>query len=248
MGWVEMWNRHLIPSVAAWAAIMSAGEAAWADPLIVGYIERPAYAWNEGGTAKGLFVDIARDVLARAGVDYRFEALPPKRMLKIVKEGGNICLLGNFKTVEREAYASFTKPIFQNRPIGVVVLKERAADFARHQTLASLTASPDLRLGYVDGFSYGSAMDAVIGAMAGPKISVGSTQAGMISMLVAGRFDYMLADHEEWEALAHAVNVPADRLDVLSFPDLPEGNKRHLMCGKAVPGEVIEKINAAIDR
>lgn len=238
--------RHLIPIIACVVALVSVGEAASAEPLVVGYIERPAYAWSEEGKARGLFVDIARDILARAAIDYRFEALPPKRMLKSVKEGGPICLLGNFKTPEREAYAVFTKPIFQNRPIGVLITKDRAAAFARHKTLAELTASTDLRMGLVDGFSYGAAMDAVIGRMAGPKIPVGSSPSGMISMLVAGRFDYMLADHEEWEALAHSVNVSASRLDVLSFPDLPEGNKRYLMCSKSVPGEVIERINRAI--
>ena len=164
-----------------------------AGPLIVGFIERPAYSWQEDGEAKGLFVDIARDILTRAGIAYRFQPLPPKRMLKSVEDGmEEICIVGNFKTAEREKFAVFTKPIYQNKPIGILIRKDRAPDFAPHKSLAALTASPTLRLGYIDGFSYGSAVDAFLTKMTGGKISRVTTQTGMVSMLAGDRFDYMV--------------------------------------------------------
>jgi polar amino acid transport system substrate-binding protein len=236
--------------LAAWLPLVFSafsGQAAGAEPLIIGFIERPAYSWQGEGRAEGLFVDIARDILTRAGIAHRFQPLPPKRMLKSVQEGREaICVLGNFKTAEREAYSVFTRPIYQNKPIGILTLKERADAFAPFKTLRELTASPDLRLGYIDGFSYGNAVDAVIGAMAGNKVSRSSTQAGMVTMLAGNRFDYMLADQEEYEALARAVSVPVESLRLLTFPDLPEGNKRYLMCSKAVPRAIIDRIDAAI--
>lgn len=70
----------------------------------------------------------------------------------------------------------------------------------------------------------------------------------MVSMLAAGRFDYMFADQEEYEALATAVNIPPESLRLLTFPDIPEGNKRRLMCSKAVPKETIDRINSVIAR
>ncbi|CAA7627911.1 hypothetical protein MCP1_80027 [Candidatus Terasakiella magnetica] len=118
--------------------------------------------------------------------------------------------------------------------------------FAPYKSLAELTASPVLRLGYIDGFSYGSSVDAFIAKMTGMKISRGTTQPGMVSMLAGERFDYMFADQEEYEAVARAANIPPESLRLLVFPDVPEGNKRYLMCNKAVPRNTIDRIDAAI--
>jgi polar amino acid transport system substrate-binding protein len=223
------------------------GRSAWAEPLVIGFIERPAYAWQQDGQAKGLLVDIARSIVTRAGIDHQFQAFPPKRVLKSVEEGREeLCILGNFKTPEREAYAVFTKPVYQNKPIGILILKDRMDAFAPFKTLAELTASPTLRLGYIDGFSYGNAVDAFIAGMTGTKISRGTSQTGMVGMLASGRFDYMLADQEEYEELAKAAKIPPENVRLLTFPDVPEGNKRYLMCSKAVPRQTIERINAAI--
>lgn len=218
-----------------------------AETLIVGFIDRPAYSWQQDGKAHGLFIDIARDILTRAGIDHQFRPLPPKRMLKDVEEGKEpLCVVGNFKTPEREAYAVFTKPIYQNKPIGILINRRQEPAFTPYRTLGELTAAPNLRLGYIDGFSYGNAVDAFIGKMTGTKISRVTTQSGMVGMLAAGRFDYMFADQEEYEALALAVNVAPETIRLLTFPDVPEGNKRHLMCSKAVPRHIIERIDAAI--
>ena len=223
------------------------GQTVQAGQLVIGFIERPAYSWQQDGQAAGLFVDIARGVLTRAGIDHQFQALPPKRMLKSVEEGREeICVLGNFKTPEREAYAVFTKQIYQNKPIGILISRDRIEAFAPYKTLADLTGSSTLRLGYIDGFSYGSAVDAFVARMTGTKISRGTTQTGMVSMLASGRFDYMFADQEEYEALAGAAKISPESVRLLTFPDVPEGNRRYLMCSKAVPRQTIDRINAAI--
>ncbi|KAF0223379.1 MAG: ABC transporter substrate-binding [Rhodospirillaceae bacterium] len=64
--------------------------------------------------------------------------------------------------------------------------------------------------------------------------------------LAAGRFDYMFADQEEYEALARAVNVPPESLRMFTYPDVPEGNQRRMMCSKAVPKAIVDRIDAAI--
>ena len=183
-----MGKKRILSAILPGVLAVLGCQAALAGPLVVGIIERPAYAWQQDGQAAGLLVDIARGILTRAGIDYQFQAQPPKRMLKSVEEGREqICVLGNFKTPEREAYAVFTKPIYQNKPIGILITRDRVEAFAPYKTLADLTASPTLRLGYIDGFSYGSAVDAFIAGMAGTKISRGTTQTGMVAMLASGR-------------------------------------------------------------
>jgi len=223
--------------------------AAHAETLTIGFVERPGYATAaEGdGQARGLLVDITRDILTRAGIQPRFVAMPQKRLLKIIESGGErICNLGGFKTPDRAAYSVFTKPIYRSRPISVVILAERAAAFAPFRTLAELTAAPNLNLGYMEGFSYGPYPDRLIATMSGAKSARVIALAQMVGMLAAGRFDYLFADSEIYEALANAGKIDPGKFRLLSFPDVPEGNWRYLMCSKAVSKDVIDRIDAAI--
>jgi polar amino acid transport system substrate-binding protein len=241
-----MANRF-IPSAAVAIMMTSTASSSAAGPLVVGFIDRPAYSWQEDGQPKGLLIEIARDILTRAGIEYQLRPLPPKRMLKSVEEGREeICVLGNFLTAEREAYAVFTRPIYQNKPIGILVETRRAALFEPFKTLAALTASPELRLGHIDGFSYGAAVDGFIVRMRGPKMSRAVTQTQMVGMLAMNRFDYMFADQEEFQALIRANGLDPADFRLLVLPDVPAGNTRYLMCSKAVPAATIDRINAAI--
>lgn len=199
------------------------------------------------GTAKGLLVDIARDVLAHARVSYQFDALPQKRLVDSIQKGDTqLCALGLFKNPERMAYATFTKPIYQNKPIGVLVAAARAEAFAPYKTLAELSAAPALSLTYVEGFSYGPYVDGLTAKMGENKQARVIPPANLVSMLNIGRIDYMFADPEEYEALAASVTIDPARLRLLSFPDIPAGNQRYLMCSKAVPKDVMDRIDAAI--
>lgn len=232
-------------ALTALTAIAPTGAAA-AESLVIGFVERPAYAYMEAGRPRGLLIERAREVLDRAGIEYRFEPLPARRMAKTVRSRPDFCLIGNFRTPEREQYAQFSRPLFRNRPIGILVTAARRAEIQSRGSLAALTASPGLRLGYVDGFSYGAGIDAVVSAMSGPKVPVSAGPAEMVRLLAAGRFDYMFADHEEWEALAQASKVPTAALAVLNFPDQPAGNTRHFMCSRKLAPGLLTRIDAAI--
>ena len=58
----------------------------------------------------------------------------------------------------------------------------------------------------------------------------------------------MFADQEEYVALAQAAHIPPETFTLLTFPDVPEGNRRYLMCSKSVPKDTLTRIDAAIGR
>jgi len=219
-----------------------------AEPVRIGFVERAGYAYVDQGTPKGLLVDIAAKILSAAKVDFSFEALPQQRLVATNKDGTEpVCALGMFKNAERESFAVFTKPIYKNQPIGVLVLTSKKSNFAKFPTVADVVNDPNLTLGEINGFSYGGFVDDLISKMAGKKYTASVTPALLVSMLNAERIDYMFADPEEYEALADAVKVDRSAVTLLHFKDIPEGNQRYLMCSKAVPQATINKINTVIE-
>jgi len=97
----------------------------------------------------------------------------------------------------------------------------------------------------VDGVSYGADLDERI-AKAGNQIMRRTvTTTNMIQMLAANRFNYMLADRNDW---GHMRAHYKEMASVIQYdvPDLPAGLKRYILCSRAVPPSVIERLNQAI--
>lgn len=240
------WSSHLVSAI--FIASVAFSSSARAEQLTVAFVDRAGYSFDENGTAKGFMIDIARKIASRAGLEFSFQALPQGRAIKALKDKTpDFCLLGLFKNPEREEFATFTKPIYKNKPIGVLVSSAQKAKFAKYSTLADLLSAQDLNLGMVTGFSYGKTIDDMVAKMAGKKENANVTPALLVSMLAAGHIDYMFADAEEYQALAEAAKVDVKTVELLSFKDIPEGNQRYLLCSKAVPAAIIDRLNAAIE-
>ena len=232
---------------ASMAGLLLWGAGAGAETLTIGFVERAGYSYLDQGQPKGLMIDVARGILTKSGVAFEFVPLPQNRLVGEVKDGkAQICALGLFKNPDRESFATFTKPIYKNQPIGVLINAANREKFTAIASLAALVDAPGLTLGAVEGFSYGGYVDGLIDKMTGKKNRASVPASQLVTMLAAGRVDYMFADPEEWQALAAAATVDPNSLALLSFPDSPEGNQRYLMCSKAVPAATIDKIDAAI--
>jgi uncharacterized protein (TIGR02285 family) len=220
---------------------------AFADQLTIAFVDRAGYSYMEDGKPKGFLIDIAKNISAKARIDFAFQAIPQARAISMLQEKTpNFCLLGLFKNPEREEFSVFTKPIYKNQPMGVLTMASKAPKFSKFSTLADLLNAPDMTLSVVTGFSYGKTIDDMVEKMKGKKDRAAVTPAQMLAMMAADRFDYMFADPEEYKALAQAAKVDEASIKMLAFPDIPEGNQRYLLCSKAVPAATIDQLNAAI--
>ena len=56
----------------------------------------------------------------------------------------------------------------------------------------------------------------------------------------------MFAAEEEATYLMEQAGVPANALKLVHFADVPPGERRYLLCSKATPDEVIERLNKVI--
>lgn len=228
---------------------LSWGRYAAAQPLETLYFERPPYYVTVNGQPDGLLLNLARDILTQAGVAHSFQEMPPGRILETVRTNqGPVCTVGWFRTPERESFAAFSLPIYQDEPLHAVFLKSGAMPPTDVSTLARLVEQTNLSIGVNQSYAFGRPVDTLLARMRTPPVRTTGTQVQLMRMLGAKRFDFMLVNPAEIETLAELAGIPLDRLHVLALADLPRGNLRCLMFSKATSPEVIERINAAIEQ
>lgn len=237
--------------LCVWTALLAVTAAplpcAAHEPLRVTYLERPPYYQTLRGKPAGFLNDIAAQVLERAGIEASFTALPAKRILdEIMVAGLNACSVGWYKTPEREAVARFSLPLWRDPPYVALMRAETAARIGDRSSLSVFFGDTGLRLGVLDGFSYGDSIDGRIAAEARDVYRMTGSQRQLARMLAEGRVDYMLIAPVEIAALLESSGLAPGDFAEVALADVPPGPTRHLICGRGVPEDVMERIDQAI--
>ncbi len=239
--------RLICVSASLFVLLAGASPCVAEEPLRVTYLERPPYYHTQNGRPAGFLNDITAEVLARAGIEASFKALPAKRILdEIMVAGMAACSVGWFKTPEREAAARFSLPLWRDPPYVALMRAETAARFGEHSSLSALFGDAGLRLGVLDGFSYGDPIDARITAEARDVYRMTGSQRQLARMLAEGRVDYMLIAPLEIVALLESSGLATDEFGTVALDDVPPGPTRHLICGRGVSVGVMKRIDRAI--
>jgi polar amino acid transport system substrate-binding protein len=216
------------------------------EPLSLVYPNRPPYFATLDGKATGILVDQVERILGAAGLQPDFTEMPAKRiLLEIQKPGSTICSFGWFKNPERESFANFSSPIYQDTPLRALILKKNEQYFAGKTTFKELAADTSLTVGLISGWSYGDAADAIIKKEKPREVFIPRQyEQGM--MLSLERFLYTLARESEIDAVIRLSGKSPEHFLIIPLSDLQDRSKRYIMCGKGVPDAVLARINAAI--
>lgn len=234
-------------STAAEAAYTAAMATAPADPVELYYFARPPYAAQLAGgsdVVSGLTATPAAQAFKAAGIPFRWVELPTMRQLVTLKDHPRAaCAVGWFRNPEREQQFKFTRAIYRDRP---TVALARADFTPASPNLADTLRQPRLSVLMKDGFSYGPLIDGLLASARPERVVTSAESVAMVHMVAAHRADFMFAAEEEAAYLVEQAGVAPGRLKVVHFADLPPGERRYVLCSKATPDEVIERLNRAI--
>jgi polar amino acid transport system substrate-binding protein len=237
----------LLTPLVLWALFAALGTQAQEVPLTVLVFHRPPYYVVEDGSRfSGFLVDYTRKVMHAANIPFVFEEAPPQRIIKTMEDGERLaCAVGWFRTTQREAFASFSNPIYMDRPTGVA-MRTAVRDKLPKILTADALLSSGLRLGLRHGFSYGEQLDAKVAAHQMPVDRSVAENDQLLEMIARSRIDYTFISPEEYDWLTTA--TPGLRRDIRFFPlgDSTSENSRHIMCSKSIAPERIARINSAI--
>lgn len=216
-------------------------------PLLIFYFHRPPYyVERTEGEPTGFLVEITRMVFRKADIPYKFLKMPPKRILLRIRQKEYSCSVGWFRNAERELFASFSSPIYRNKPLCIVMRKSQVAGFPSRPTLQRIFES-GLTLGVIDSFSYGAWVDDKIAKLSPRLYKFSGNQSNVLNMIMKSRLDYMLMAPEESHYIFNNNQEVRDKLKCIRIADAPEGNLRYLMFSRGVDQRIIERLNAAIE-
>ena len=161
---------------------------------------------------------------------------PLKRSVQDILQGGEpVCLVGVFRTPEREAGAWFSVPIYRESPS--VFVASRA-----------LVESRSLRLLLTAGASYGPQLDAWLARRGPAAIRVVAPPARQIHMLLRGHADFMFTDEVEATHLLADLGEAGRSLEIVQLPGMAEAPTRHLMCQRGLDRRWLDAVNEALRR
>ena len=236
-----------IASVGIFCLLCSALSA---EPLTISYFERPPYYYTgSDGQAQGCLVERTREILDQAGLDARFIHLTPTQILYVTRYSRRAhCSIGWFKKPEREAFASFSLPIYRNRPMVVLSSKAHASTLAGYSEARNLFRDSKEVFGRLIAFSYGDYIDGLMQASGQTSYIKAQSQRQLLQAVLEGRATYMLVAPEEVAEMIRDAGFARTDFATHELADIPEGNLRYLMCNQQINRDVLRRINRAIEQ
>ncbi|HMA48665.1 MAG TPA: transporter substrate-binding domain-containing protein [Magnetospirillaceae bacterium] len=220
-----------------------------AETLEIAYPEDPAIEQGPGHFAFD-FLRAAEMVVEDSGLSVRWVSLPNQRALHMLQQGdANFCIGGAGVIPDRRDLGKFSMPFIEDRMIGVIALKSHRADFDRAHSLAELIRRARGDFLTYTGFNYGDRVTPQLEPLRqqGRLSEVPHNTGQMLDMLKRGRADFALVSQTYGANYLAALAETGDFI-VRSYPDMHRDFPLAFLCSRAVPDEVIEKLDQAVQR
>lgn len=217
------------------------------EKIVVYYHDRRPYHLTFKDNVHGLVADPINLAFKLADIPFVWRDTPARRQLNIIAANEDkSCAAGWFKTEEREQYAQFSLPIYQNKPF-VAVTRTDSNLQNSSGTLEEVFYNNRHLLLVKSGYSYGAYIDDLLQKYAPWKISTTVDNRGMLRMILNHRADYCLMAEEEAIDLLFFSGINKDQFNIVYFGDMPSGNERYIICTKQVEQTTMERLNTAIE-
>lgn len=215
--------------------------------LTVLFHVRPPYSgYGDAQQVQGILIDPVLTALRSLDISVKWIETPPARQTEEIKRSAApVCALGWFKRPEREKFASFTMPIYHDQP-AVIVTRKDDTRFVDGISLYDTFRDPARTLVVKTGYSYGATIDTWIKDMQPHAETSAEANDALLNMIALRRGDYLIMAPEEAGHLLQTEPALGDALRVVKLSDAPTGEFRYLMCSKATPPELIERINGKL--
>lgn len=215
---------------------------------------KPPFYHLEGKEVNGFIVSIVKCLFQANAIKPEFNLLPLKRILRKLQSDPDHCSIGWFRTKEREDFADFSKPIWQDRAALVLTQKEKKKLIQKkHPSFSSLIADSNFKMLRPAGVSYGQNVDDLIGKNSKNISTITGSFRQIIKMLAFNRADYTLVHPPEWYYYSKSINkqenlaAPHD-VSIIAYKDLNKEIHRHIICNKKTQKNTIKRINILIDK
>jgi uncharacterized protein (TIGR02285 family) len=219
----------------------------FAQQVDILYDIRVPYVLSNKNTISGFTASPVTQALKKSKLNYHLLQIPTKRQLAMIQSNTSaICGIGWFKKAEREKFAKFTNPLYQDQA-SIFITRARDSRFSLIYNSDALLKKKNLKLLIKEDFSYGKYIDDKLTKYQPTTVKTLTNNMNMLNMIKTMRADYMFMSYEEAYNLFESDQSIKDKLTIRYLTDIPKGNKRYLMCSKKVSDEFINKFNAGLE-
>lgn len=217
------------------------------ESIALHYNERVPYLMGQtSGVVQGLTADPANMAFEKAAILFQWIETPPKRQMWMLQQNiGRDCLVGWFKNKEREKFAKYTFPIYQDKPT-IALARADNKQLKSGMKLSEIFSNPRFAVIVKDGYSYGAYIDKLLSQYKPHLVTTGGDNVSMLKMIYKKHGDYFFIAEEEANHLITSTGLSKSEFKYVRFSDMPKGEKRYILCSQKVEDEVIERLNAAI--
>ena len=239
-------RRILIPLLAALLLTALPVPSRAQEATVLWFPKEPLYRMVDGRPG-GLLLPLAERILKEAGLEPKFVRMPLRRVLLTLRDGGrpDVLGLGWYYTPERAEWLRYSLPIYRDAQLVALVRREDCRRYEAFGSFAELSAAPMLRVGVVDGYSYGPYLDGVLLDQGTRRVMAGE-DGQLCGMLNARRCDCIIGPQRHLEEDLLGRELPLERFAFLNYPDMPKGEPRYLVFTRETSEQTMERVNAAI--
>jgi len=213
--------------------------------ISVYYHERIPYVIATADGLTGLTGSPVTSAFNHVALPFVFKETPSKRQIRILKNDDCSCLVGWFKTVERQKFSKYSLPIYQDQAT-IILVKADNDKLYNGMEINQLLSDPTLLFDVRDGYSYGSFLDKKI-IQHKPNINAGTFKnSDMLKRIHLKRADYFFISPEEANSLINLSAFSSSDFKLLTIRGIPKGEKRYIMCSLDIEDAVMDKLNQAI--
>ena len=241
-------GRYAALSLTAFAAFLP-GVSISEEPIPVLIYDRPPYYVRQAdGNFAGLVGAPVAQAFERAGIPFVWTtALFHTHLEEIRSDDRPVCAAGWFKTEEREEYARFTIPVYQDQPLVVVGRLDNSRLWAL--TFEEMISRPNVEMLAPIDFSFGVEIDRMIEDSDLRVRRVATDAERNLKRILEGFEDFLLISPEELSVTIARVRG-SEQLLQRSFADIQPGSTRHIVCSLSVwhsQVSVFEKIAVNVE-
>ncbi|WP_157826680.1 TIGR02285 family protein [Colwellia sp. 12G3] len=217
------------------------------------YNQPPAYIF-EGKFKNQGFINLTQEILIKTLTQYHHntEQVTVGRFLHQLRLKENACVLGLYKTPEREKYILYSDNALMHRGLHVLISKKKAQHFKLTSPLdlAELLQKHNLSTIVIQGRSYGNMLDNILNKNLENVLSRSSqSNSQLYKMLALNRFDFLI-DYPSTAAYAFKSKLlKSDDYVLLKINGIPSYIESSVGCSKTEWGyRAISAINIALKK
>jgi len=220
-------------------------------------VDMPPFLIQEGIDRNQGYGDVVSAILRQRLPEYDHQKMVTNaiRRFSAFEKGEHVCMVGLYRTPEREAFMHFSIPTFLTMPAALIVRKDKLARFGGGPriSLDAVLGNPDLAIGFSKDRSYGTSVDTVLKAhghrenlllFTGQKLP-----PNFFAMLMRDRLDGLIGLPDEALYQAEQLGL-REQLATLLIEENQQGYEGWMCavgCAKTEWGKaVIDKINAIL--